>query len=97
MQQVPEVLNVNKLCTNLHHLQQFLFCVSKACATDVCGDIKSPSSRDYANRQFLEKRKEDLKHIHTGKSTVTRTPRPQVILAIFRAGQMETVSRPASI
>lgn len=35
LQQVPEVLN--GLCTNMHDLQQFPFCVCGACDSGVCG------------------------------------------------------------
>jgi len=73
------------------------FCVRGACVSDVCGDIKGASSHDCANRQFLKRKNEEFKQIPTSRSTVTRTPRPQVPLAIFRAGQMEAIFSPPSI
>lgn len=54
LQQVPEVLHV--LCTNMHDLQQFPFCISGACDSGVCGEMKGPSPHKYADRQFLERR-----------------------------------------
>lgn len=60
-------------------------------------DDKSPSSHNYANRQFLERRNKEFKYIPISRSTVARSPRPQVTLTIFRAGQVEAVCSPASI
>lgn len=97
LQQVPKVLNVNKCRTNLHDLQEFPFCVTGACDSDVCGDVKGPSSHSYANRLFLERRNKEFKCIPIGRSTVARSLRPLVTLTMFRAGQMKAICGPASI